>query len=222
MQVGDKILCMHGVDVGTGASPAPERPAWSELTRGKAEGEHELTPEDIDRLQAKAREYERGEQTAPLRAELGKLEVEAADLERRMTALSEAITTREEATGHNEHYPEESSFLFEMDHEPGQIGGVAVDEETARVTPCHKFQLNDGPLVFSKGVIGPLDEGQQALYCPQIVDVPLTEAQRKRYEAFKGAVTTCQTEIKDTPKGERLTPWLKCMSRETKAKGVEI
>lgn len=181
-----------------------------EVRRIKAEGGF---VSDIERMKA----------AKPLESELERLGHQADELEARMIALSEAIVTREETVGHNEHYPEESQLLFEMNHEPGTMGAHILDEAVARSTPCHKFTLPSGKhLVFSKGAIGPLDEGQQALYCPETVDVPLTEGQKKRFDAFTQAVETCQVEIQPIPKGERLGPWLKCMSREAKAKGVEI
>ncbi len=100
---------------------------------------------------------------------------------------------------------------------------VIVDEGVARATPCSRFTFRSGKaLVFSKGAIGPLDESQQALYCAEMVDKPLTPEQERREEAFVDAASTCKTEIRKFAKAERINPWLACMSRETKARGVEF
>ena len=146
----------------------------------------------------------------------------ADELERRVIAVEEQIETRAGTMTQNGDQPMEKDFLFEFNHEPGHIGGVVVDDEVARTSTCHRMNLNGGALVFSKGIVGALDEGQRELYCPETVDVELTPEQKKRYEDFKDAVVVCQTEIKDVPKGERLQPWLKCMSREAKKKGIEL
>lgn len=189
----------------------------------KALREHEKERKRIEDRGGFVPDIERMKAAKPLESEYEKLEHQAAELEARMEALSSAIETREAMIGHDEHYPEETHLLFEMNHEPGTMGAHILDEAVARSTPCHKFTLPSGKhLVFSKGAIGPLDDGQQALYCPETVDVPLTEGQKKRFDAFTQAVETCQVEIQPIPKGERLGPWLRCMSREAKAKGVEI
>lgn len=112
-----------------------------------------------------------------------------------------------------------TDFLPSMDGSPG----IVVDEGVARATPCTRFDLGEGKeLMFSKGVVGGLDEGQKALFCPEVVTKPLSEAQRQRLQAWRESAAVCKVEIADVPKGEQLPPWLACMSRELNARGVEL
>jgi hypothetical protein len=158
----------------------------------------------------------------PLAKRYAELVDKADDLERRVTAVEEQIETRAGTLTQNGDVPMEKDFLFEFDHEPGHLGGIVIDDAVARTSPCHRMRINGGELVFSKGIVGALDEGQRELYCPETIEVELTPEQQKRYGIFKDAVVVCQTRIQDIPKGERLGPWLKCMSEETKKKGIEL
>ena len=99
--------------------------------------------------------------------------------------------------------------------------GIVVNEATAMASPCRCIEYRPGKkLCFSKGIVGGLSDEQEKLYCPttEALESPGLE---KRLEGWMESVETCKAEIAAIPKGERLEPWLGCMSRELAAKGVE-
>lgn len=99
--------------------------------------------------------------------------------------------------------------------------GIVVNEAVAKATPCRCIEYRpDKYLCFSKGVVGALSDPQEALYCNprEMMESPGLE---RRLKGWMGAVTICKAEIEPIPKGERLGPWLHCMSRELTARGVE-
>ncbi len=99
--------------------------------------------------------------------------------------------------------------------------GIVVDEALAKATPCRCIEYRPGKkLCFSKGIIGALSDEQEKIYCPTIEKLESPGLER-RLEGWMGAVDTCKAEIAEIPKGERLEPWLSCMSRELAAAGVE-
>lgn len=99
--------------------------------------------------------------------------------------------------------------------------GIVVDEALAKATPCRCIEYRPGKkLCFSKGIIGALSDEQEKIYCPTTVPLESPRLER-RLEGWMGAVETCKAEIAEIPKGERLKPWLSCMSRELVAHGVE-
>ena len=101
--------------------------------------------------------------------------------------------------------------------------GIIVDEGVARASACTRFDLGGGSeLIFSKGVIGALDEGQKALLCTETVTKPLSPEQERRLRGWREAAATCKGEIADLPDGKKVKPWLLCMSRELKGKGMEV
>ena len=112
-----------------------------------------------------------------------------------------------------------------MDFLPSMGGspGIVVDPGVARATPCTRFDLGEkSELVFSKGVIGALDEGQKALLCTETVTKPLSREQEQRLRGWRESADTCRQEIAEVPKGEQLEPWLTCMSRELKSRDIEV
>lgn len=112
--------------------------------------------------------------------------------------------------------PSVADFLSEHRGSPAYI----VDEERARDTPCIEVEASERRrLLFSPGAVGPLDEEQQALYCPSVEKHQLTPAQRERMEALAAASTTCKAQVADVPKGEKLEPFLQCVHSELKERG---
>ena len=102
-------------------------------------------------------------------------------------------------------------------------GAFITDEGVARATPCSRIDLGDGQdIVISKGAIGPLNEKQQALLCPSIVDEAISEERRRRLRAFQEASKICHEEVTAGSDAERVEPWLACMTREAKSRGVEL
>jgi|GEM_PF-758268 len=99
--------------------------------------------------------------------------------------------------------------------------GIVVNEATAMASPCRCIEYRPGKkLCFSKGIIGALSDEQEAIYCPVTEELE-SPGLEKRLKDWMDAVETCKAEIAPIPKGERLEPWLSCMSRELKARGIE-
>jgi len=99
--------------------------------------------------------------------------------------------------------------------------GIVVDEEVAKASPCRCIEYRPGKkLCFSKGIVGALSDEQEKLYCPTEEKL-VSPGLQKRLESWMESVDTCKAEIAKVPPGERLKPWLSCMSRELKARGVE-
>lgn len=99
--------------------------------------------------------------------------------------------------------------------------GIVVDEALAKATPCRCIEYRPGKkLCFSKGIVGVLSDEQEKIYCPTIEEL-VSPRLEKRLEGWMGSVEVCKAEIAEIPKGERLEPWLSCMSRELKAAGIE-
>ena len=99
--------------------------------------------------------------------------------------------------------------------------GIVVNEATAMASSCRCIEYRPGKkLCFSKGIIGALSDEQEAIYCPVTEELE-SPGLEKRLKDWMDAVETCKSEIAPIPKGERLEPWLSCMSRELKARGIE-
>lgn len=99
--------------------------------------------------------------------------------------------------------------------------GIVVNSAVAMATPCRCVEYRSGKyLCFSKGMVGALSDPQEALYCNprETMESPGLE---KRMEHWMESVEVCKAEIAPIPKGERLEPWLSCMSRELGARGIE-
>lgn len=99
--------------------------------------------------------------------------------------------------------------------------GIVVNEAIAMASPCRCIEYRPGKkLCFSKGVVGALSDEQEEIYCPTVEELK-SPGLEKRLKSWMGAVTICKAEIEHIPKGERLGPWLGCMSRELRARGLE-
>lgn len=99
--------------------------------------------------------------------------------------------------------------------------GIVVNEALAKATPCRCIEYRPNKyLCYSRGCVGGLTDEQEKLYCNprEMMESP---GLQRRMESFLEAVDVCKAEIAPVPKGERLEPWLGCMSRELAARGVE-
>lgn len=103
--------------------------------------------------------------------------------------------------------------------------GIVVDPGKARSTPCIRMELGEGrkALVYSPGIVGALDEEQQALYCQEgYEERPITPKQRERLEAMGTAAKLCSLESTESPDASRLIDdYFACLGRELKAVGQE-
>ena len=101
--------------------------------------------------------------------------------------------------------------------------GIVVDPGVARSTPCIRLSLGEGshPLVYSRGIIGAMDEGQEALYCQEgYEDREASAAQKERLAAMKQAAQTCSQEAGGATTQEHLESYFSCLGRELKRQGV--
>jgi len=146
-------------------------------------------------------------------------EADLAKFKERVGLLERRVEVLEAGEGAEPWHDTATDFLPSMEGSPG----IVVDEGVARAAPCTRFDLGEGKeLVFSKGVVGGLDEGQRALYCPETITQPLSEEQQRRLRGWRESADVCKGEIAEIPKGEKLQPWLGCMSRELSARGMEL
>ena len=93
--------------------------------------------------------------------------------------------------------------------------GIVVDPGKARSTSCIRMELGEGhkPLIYSPGIVGALDEEQQALYCQEgYEERHITPKQQERLEAMSTAAKLCSKHIDS---------YFACLGRELKAKGQE-
>jgi len=101
--------------------------------------------------------------------------------------------------------------------------GIVVNEPRAKTTPCKCVEYKPGKkLCWSPGIIGALTDEQEELYCPttEKVERPGTVSRMAKWQE---AVDACKEEIALIPeeKGkERLVAWLRGMSRELTARGI--
>ena len=99
--------------------------------------------------------------------------------------------------------------------------GIVVDEGVAKATPCTVYKVDETEMAFSKGVIGALSKGQIEAFCP--AKIYKTEGIARRVKTFKEIAKSCSEEVREKhPKGERLVPYLKCMGKLAKEKGIEL
>jgi len=121
--------------------------------------------------------------------------------------------------------PSLGDFVSQMNGSPGFV----VDPAIARESTCIGYQLRrDAPpdaepdLVFAKGVVGALDKDQIEMFCPTVEMRPLTDEQRDRLAAFSDAAETCKVQVADIPHGDRLDPYLSCMSAQLHEHGQRL
>ena len=97
--------------------------------------------------------------------------------------------------------------------------GIMVDANVAARTPCRCYTYEGEPVIcFSKGIIGTMSKGQIEAYCKPMIEL----GESKRVREFREAAAEAKKEIAGIPKGERLEPWLREMSKALKKRGIEI
>lgn len=131
-----------------------------------------------------------------------------------------AKRTAEEVVARIRGQEHDSLMLHSVPYAEGSPG-IVVDEEVAKATPCRCIEYRPGKkLCFSRGIVGALSDEQEKLYCPTEEKL-VSPGLERRLEGWMESVETCKAEIARIPKGERLGPWLTCMSRELKTRGIE-
>lgn len=102
--------------------------------------------------------------------------------------------------------------------------GIVLDEGVAREAPCIGYELSgrgEGPdLIFAKGIEGPLSDDQVEAFCADIRIRDVSPEQLERLTAFRESAELCSTEVDESfARGDRLEPYLSCMSRELRERG---
>lgn len=97
-------------------------------------------------------------------------------------------------------------------------GGIVVDEELAKTTPCRCFEYKGKDYCFSTGVFGVLTPEEQEVLCPEKIRVP--DERKERYQKFAAAAEEAHKKIEELPPGERLAPWLEEMGKELSKEGI--
>ncbi len=100
----------------------------------------------------------------------------------------------------------------------GGSPGIVIDPGLARATKCTRIDLGPGrkPLIYSPGIIGALDEGQEVLYCQEgMVEREASPAQLAHLQAMSEAAKTCSVEAKAvTEPREHIEAYFSCLGRE--------
>lgn len=121
------------------------------------------------------------------------------------------------------HSTELESYIPEAFKAPGEIKGVIIDEGLARDTPCRALNAEGSRQVFSQGIVGALSDKEQILYCKSGIDeIELSPEMAKRQKILREATTLCQKEVNHLSEGERLQPFLKCLSSQADRQGIKI
>lgn len=107
----------------------------------------------------------------------------------------------------------------------GGSPGILIDPGLARATKCTRIDLGAGrkPLVYSPGIIGALDEGQEVLYCQEgMVQREASPAQLAHLQAMSEAAKTCSVEAKAVAEPrEHIEAYFSCLGRELAKKHQE-
>lgn len=115
--------------------------------------------------------------------------------------------------------PSGLQFLSTLQGRPGFV----TDEGLARESPCLAYEI-DGrqKLVFSRGIVGPLNDEQQAIYCETVEAVKPSDSLMARLEGFQEATIACRAELAELEPGEDLEPGLACLSRELRSRNLDL
>lgn len=108
-----------------------------------------------------------------------------------------------------------ADLLLHSVPESEDLGGIVVHPDRAAVGPCDCY----GNVCFHKGIIGALNSQERGQYCHE-VEQEHSKAMTDRLARWHESVEVCKGEIAGVPKGQRLTPWLTCMSKELPKHGV--
>jgi len=102
--------------------------------------------------------------------------------------------------------------------------GILIDPELARRSKCGCFRFPSGGIMCHvPGIIGFTSDKQEELYCPEKEFKPIPRGLEERWEEFTEIAHGCSVKVRKLyPKGERLLPYLDCMSEEASKRKLEI
>jgi len=105
-------------------------------------------------------------------------------------------------------------------------GGLVLNPEKARATPCKCFTYDGREYCFSPGILGMISSEknpeQMAEYCQLGKTSEVSPGARERFETFAEAAREAHKEIEEIPPGEKLEPWFRAMGKQLKLRGIEI
>jgi hypothetical protein len=135
-----------------------------------------------------------------------------------LKALNEACVE----TGVCEREPSDHELLLHFGETELCSPGIVVNVERARTSPCSCFTYKGKDICHVRGVIGTLNQDQQAMLCvagkvykeqPKLVE---------RYQKFAEAAEIAHQQVATIPKGERMGTWLSAMATELSKRGIEV
>ncbi len=115
------------------------------------------------------------------------------------------------AQGVKETKDELKDLILHSVPEMENLGGIVINKEEAESGACTCYDK----VCFHKGIIGALNAEERSRYC-RTVHEGHSEAMMHRIAHWNKAIQICQAVIKPIAKGERLEPWLGCMTKELK------
>lgn len=207
----DKLFCLDCLqkhltivqglaDEGVGFFPEA-RDWFTELAKWAAE-KKELLPKLTSELAAQI-----GEEARQLRKDL------------QISRLVEKLAHHHEGHIEEDLMRDQDLILHSIPHMEGSPG---IETPKATRGVCRFIPLDGKRLVFAKGVIGALDESQQAKLCEEMVEMTDKFGLKRRIRHWREAVEVCKGELKGVADGaRRMTHWITCMSRELEKRGVK-
>ena len=95
------------------------------------------------------------------------------------------------------------------------------DEYVAKNSPCTCYAYDGEFICWSPGCIGTLSDRQERLYCnPRVVRGEVPQTVKRRWRKFSSIAEYCSALVEDYPEGEKLVPYLRCVSEELKKHGM--
>ncbi len=118
--------------------------------------------------------------------------------------------------------PERQELLAHFTEHAMTGHALVVDAARAKTSPCRCFSYKGRDYCFTPGAIGMLTTEQQTELCQAGKNFNVGAGLKTRFEKFAEAAEEAHKSIEAVPKGERLEPWLRSMSRELSARGVTV
>ena len=153
---------------------------------------------------------------AQIEAIKGQLDTEAKTLKVRDARLQALEVHQGDPPWTGDGGPGALDFLSQYRGSPGFVENPAVARSDV---PCLCYEIqrrggDTGELCFKHGVVGALDPEQIGTFCEVKDKRQPTPEQQLRLEAFQESAETCKVEVAEVPEGEKIEPFLGCMSRE--------
>lgn len=119
--------------------------------------------------------------------------------------------------------PERQELLAHFTEHAMTGHALVVDEAAVKTSPCRCFSYKGRDYCFAHhGAIGMLTAEQQAELCHAGKNFNVGAGLKTRFEKFAEAAEEAHKAIEGVPKGERLEPWLRSMSKELTARKVTL